>query len=108
MLDPELKRLIVIRGAIRDAAGRPEKGLCAVAFKGAAVNGEMPDYISAPSDENGRYEIYVPAASKLTLAAARTGPAGFRVMGWYGKVNAAGKDITGVSIVLSKKVLSKK
>ncbi|MDA8325636.1 MAG: carboxypeptidase-like regulatory domain-containing protein [Nitrospiraceae bacterium] len=103
MLNPELKRLVVIKGIIREAGGRPAVGLCAVAFKGAAAGGGMPDYISSPSDEKGRYEIYVPAGSKVALGAAEVGPGGFRIMGWRGDVSAAGEDLRGVGIVLSKK-----
>jgi len=102
-LNPELKRLAIIDGALQDPAGKPAKGIYAVAFEGAGR--EMPDYISSPSDENGHYEIYIPAGSKIALGAAELGPRGFKIIGWHGgDINDAdGEDIHNIGIVLSDK-----
>lgn len=103
MSTPMIRKLVVVEGAIRDSDGRPAKGLCAVAYEGTAGQAGMPDYISAPSGGDGRYEIFIPAGSRVGLGAAKIGPDGFGIEGWRGRISAGTGNMKGVDIVLGQK-----
>jgi len=72
-------------GRVTDAAGRPLAGLVVLAYRRPEFHG-MPDFISAASDRNGRFVLYVPAGGRYCLA-ARAGTRGQPVAGeLYGRL----------------------
>lgn len=75
-LEEEVVAFQGVRGQIVDSAGQPQAGLYAFAYRNAEMTG-TPDFFSAPSGPDGRFELALPGDGPYYLLARQAfgGPA---------------------------------
>jgi len=88
-------------GRLVDVEGKPLVGAFALAYRSSDFH-RMPDLTSTPSDQEGRFTLYVPEASRYCLA-ARTGtrgqPRAGEPYGTLGEGEAACRDVAAGQIL---------
>lgn len=96
MLEEDVVDFQGIRGQVVDAAGQPRAGLYVFAYRDAAMTG-TPDFFSAPTGADGRFELSLPDKAPYYLLARQAfgGPAGEDEL--YGRLLAAGGSSRAVS-----------
>jgi hypothetical protein len=89
MLEEDVVDLQGVSGQVVDASGKPQAGLYVFAYRSAEMTGN-PDYFSAPTGADGRFEIPLPDNGPYYLLARQAfgGPAGGDEL--YGKLRASG------------------
>ncbi len=88
MLEEEVVDLQGVSGQVLDAAGTPQAGFYVFAYRQAAMTGN-PDFFSAPTGADGRFEISLPDTGPYYLLARQAfgGPAGDNEL--YGKLQTS-------------------
>lgn len=97
MLEEDVVDLQGIGGRVVDATGKPRQGLYVFAYRQAEMTGN-PDFFSAPTGPDGRFELALPDKGPFYLLARQAfgGPAGGNEL--YGRLQTSGGLPQAVSV----------